>query len=151
MKKFFLGLSLVAVLGATPMSIAFADEHENPAIDFRESLMTIFKWHLKPMAGMIKGKIPFNEAAFRKNANGLAAATSLDLLSGFPRGSIEDSEAKPEIWRHWPDFKDKFRTLQRESAKLKQAAASGDRAAMKAQFIRTAKVCKGCHKKFREK
>ncbi len=122
-------------------------------IDFRESTMTIYKWYLKPMAGMVKGKVPFNVEAFQKNAQGLALATRLDLLSGFPKGSYdpEESRAKKAIWEEWPQFEDKYRALQKESSKLAEVAMTGDVAAMKAQFGATAKTCGGCHKPFRAK
>lgn len=55
-----------------------------------------------------------------------------------------------EICERWSEFEEKFRTLQKESAKLKQVAATGDRATIKAQFGKTAKACKGYHKNFRE-
>ena len=135
-----LGLSAQAVQAGGP-------------VDFRESTMTIYKWYLKPMAGMVKGKIPFDQAAFQKNAEGLATAARLDLLAGFPKGSYdpEESRAKQAIWQKWDEFEDKFQALQRESAKLAEVARGGDMAAIKAQFGKTAKTCGGCHKPFRSK
>ena len=135
--------------------MALADGHKNTAVqgavDFRESTMTIYKWYLQPMGGMVKGKVPFNKEVFKQKADGLAWAASLNLLEGFPKGSMHDTEAKAEIWERWDDFQAKYETLKTESAKLQQVAAGGDVAAIKAQFAQTAKSCKGCHQAFREK
>ena len=124
---------------------------EQGAIDFRQSAMTIYKWYLKPMGAMAKGKSPFDVDAFRANARGLANAAELDILPGFPKGSGFDTESKDEIWEDWSGFGEKFRALQTEARKLAEVAATGDEAQMKAQFGITAKTCGGCHDKFREK
>ena len=128
-----------------------ADASTQGAIDFRESTMTIYKWYLQPMGGMVKGKIPFDAKVFADKAAGLATAASLDLTAGFPKDSHEDTEAKPEIWQNWDDFVAKHKALQKESQKLQEVAAGGDMDAMKEQFGATAKTCKGCHDDFREK
>lgn len=149
MKKRMIATLLTLSIGGMTLQSAAASE----AVDYRQSTMTIFKWYLKPMAGMVKGKIPFNAVVFRKKAAGLAAATRLDLLSGFPRGSFDpdESDAKREIWEKWPEFTDRFRALQTESVKLAQVARGNDMAAIRAQFGKTAKTCGGCHKPFRAK
>jgi len=157
MKKQVMNFVMIGCLvgAASWGALAMADGHKGgsvqAAVDFRTSTMTIFKWYLKPMAGMVKGKMPFDQALFQRKADGLARAASLDLTEGFPKGSIGESEAKAEIWERWDDFKAKYEALQKESAKLQQVAASGDMAAIKAQFSATAKTCKGCHKEYRAK
>ena len=150
MKKRSIIALLTLATGILTMQGAGANE---AAIEYRQAVMNVYLWNLKPMAGMVKGKIPFDAKLFRSRAEGLATATRLDLLSGFPEGSTDefDSSAKPVIWEKWPEFKGKFEALRRESAKLAEAARSGDAAAMKAQFGNTAKSCGGCHKKFRMK
>ena len=148
MKKHF-AAALVA-LGIS--GIAAQSAVAGGAVDYRESVMTIYKWYLKPMKGMATGKMAFDKAAFRKNAEGLATAAQLDLLAGFPEGSMdEDSRAKEKIWKKWSDFEGKFEAFQREAAKLAQVAKEGDEAAMKQQFAATGKTCGGCHKQFRSK
>lgn len=128
-----------------------ATASEQAAVEFRESAMTIYKWYMKPMGAMAKGDMPFDAEAFRSNAAGLATATQLDIMPGFPEGSDFDTEAKPEIWENWAEFQEKFQALQREAKHLAETAATGDEAAVKAQFGKTGKTCGDCHKKFREK
>ena len=157
-KRVLMGVALALTLG--PLGIQVSQGHEGEkghgygaAVEFRESAMTIFRWYLKPMAGMVKGKAPYNQSAFEKNAEGLATATRLDVLAGFPKGSDADEEtrAKPEIWQNQKDFQSRYRDLQRETARLAEVAKGGGKAAIKAQFGKTAKVCGGCHKKYRSK
>ncbi len=125
------------------------------ATDFRQATMDVYKWYLVPMKKMVKGKIPFDAEKFKASAEGLALATQLNVLAGFPKGSdseaLEDSYARNDIWDNWGDFEKRARSLQRDAAKLAQVAQGGDRAAMKAQFGKTAKNCGGCHKKYRVK
>ena len=146
-------ITALAFAGALTTTVVASAEDKagQAAVDFRESAMTIYKWYLGPMGAMVKGKVPFDQAAFRQHAEGLATAAQLDLLPGFPEGSDKDTEARPEIWERWSDFQARYRELQEQSGKLAQIAATGDEAAMKAQFGETANTCKGCHDDFREK
>ena len=150
-------LVTVAMLAATVAATGAANAGKHgkgmqAAIDFRTANMTIYKWYMGPMGMMVKGKRDWDAALFQKSAEGLAQATRIDLLPGFPEGSLdEDSEALPEIWEKWSEFTEKFEDLQREAAKLAEVAKGGDMAAMKAQFKETGGACGGCHKPFREK
>jgi len=149
MKKLLITVLLALAISSVTTQVALA----NAAVDFRQSAMTVFVWYLKPMGGMAKGKIPFDQTAFANNAQGLATATRLDIPAGFPKGSYdeEESDAKPAIWEKWSEFEGKYRDLQKQAAKLAEVAQGGNVAAMKAQFGATAKTCGSCHKPFRSK
>ncbi len=152
MKKGLLQSALViTLLGAATSASQAEVVRIQGAIDFRESIMTTFKWYMGPMGAMVKGKIPFDSALFKSRADGLVNATRLDLAEGYPKGSVGDSEAKPEIWENWDEFEAKIQSLRDEAAKLQEVAATGDEAAIKAQFGKTGKVCGSCHKQFRSK
>ena len=153
MRQLVTAAALVAVVAGSGAAMAAAHGKQvQGAIDFRTSVMNIYKWYLGPMGGMVKGERPWDQAMFAGNAQGLARAASLDLLPGFPKGSTdEDSDAKPEIWEKWSEFSEQYQDLQRESAKLAEVAAGGDMNAAKAQFKKTAETCGGCHKPFRKK
>ena len=66
-------------------------------------------------------------------------------------GTIKDSEAKPEIWRQWPQFQQAAQKLEATSAELVTAASSDDRAAIARQFGQVGQSCGGCHDNFRQK
>ena len=119
-------------------------------IEYRQGVMEVFSWNLSAMASMVKGETPFDPAAFKGYATDLATASSLNVLKGFPEDSLGDeSDAMPEIWLNWSDFEAKYKTLKEATAKLSEVAATGDEAAMRAQFKESAGACKGCHRDFK--
>lgn len=129
---------------------ASASEVED-AVDYRQGLMNVLSWNAERMGAMAKGEVPFDAAAFRGYASDLASAASLDVLKGFPEDSATDeSDAKDEIWLEWADFQAKLKDLRTQSAKLAKVAATGDEAAMKAQFDETRGTCKACHKAYKQ-
>jgi cytochrome c556 len=66
-------------------------------------------------------------------------------------GTIKDSEAKPEIWKQWPQFEQAAQKLESTSAALVTAASTDDRAAVARQFGQVGQSCGGCHDNFRQK
>ena len=143
-------LSALLCAGLAAPSLA-SDDSLQEAIDYRSGVMNVFSWNLGPMGAMLKEKIPYDQAAFARHARDLASATALDVLSGFPDDSVsDDSAAMSEIWLDWDDFAAKYDDLKRESSKLAEVAAGGDKAAIGAQFDATRKTCKACHKKYKE-
>lgn len=142
------------LMGLATLPVMAADDDDDPAkgaIKYRQSAMTLVGANFKPMGGMLKGELPYDQAAFAGFAKDLASVASLDLLRGFPADSEgEGSKAKGEIWLNWDDFKSKMEDFQTEAAKLGEVAAGGDMAAIKAQFGATGKTCKACHKEYKE-
>jgi len=152
-KTFKAKVMSMALAAGTALSMAGVAQAEDPveeAIDYRSSVMTVMRWNVGPMGDMVKGKKPFDAAKFANHAQDLARTATLDILAGFPEGSdLGETDARPEIWMSWDDFKGKLEALRTESAKLAEVAASGDEAAMKKQFGATAKTCKSCHDDFK--
>ena len=62
----------------------------------------------------------------------------------------DQSEAKPEIWENFDDFKKIAMKLKDASAKAAGAAAQG-KGTFTAAFNDMTKVCKECHETYREK
>lgn len=159
MIKVIMGINLILIF------TAFANAHEKhftknthspqKSYEFRVSTMTIYKWYLSPMGAMVRGKVKYDAAAFADYAKGLADASQLALLAGFPKKSsendIDDSSAKPIIWNNLEDFEKKFEAFQIASKKLATIAKKGDEKATKVQFKATADTCSSCHKKFKSK
>jgi cytochrome c556 len=68
----------------------------------------------------------------------------------FPAGSDKgETKAKAVIWTNGADFGVKAQAFEAESAKLVQAVASGDKAAVQKQFGAVGGTCKGCHETYR--
>jgi cytochrome c556 len=78
-------------------------------------------------------------------------APDLDtFLTLFPEGSnVGDSEAKPEIWTNWDDFKAHAQAFVDGVAALDTATAGGDNAAIGAAFQQMGGACNACHEVYR--
>jgi cytochrome c556 len=125
---------------------------ENPAIAYRESLMTLVGANFGPMVAMLKGEIPWDDARMAGYGKDLKAVVGLDIMRGFPPGSAEgDTEAKPGIWENPEDFKEKLEAMQMQATKLGELAAGGDRTATGDQIAATGKTCKACHDEYKKK
>jgi cytochrome c556 len=138
-------LLLCAAAVATPIATRADD-----VIEYRQGVMTVFSWNLSAMGSMVKGETPFDPAAFKGYATDLATAASLNVLKGFPEDSLsDDSDAKEDIWLNWADFEARYKALKEAAAKLSEVAATGEEAAMRAQFKEAASACKACHRDFK--
>jgi cytochrome c556 len=144
-------LLVIAVLGASlgTMAIAATVKPET-AVNYRQGIYHAILWNFAPMAQMVRGRQPWNQATFAQGAARIAFY-SQQLLEGFPPGSLTArSEAKPAIWQHWTEFSAKMQNFENASATLAAIAKSGDEAASKAAFVKTAETCKSCHDAFRK-
>ncbi|HVY04376.1 MAG TPA: cytochrome c [Burkholderiales bacterium] len=131
--------------------VVLADTKPEEAIKYRKGVYAVIGWNFRPMAGMVKGEIPYDAAAFARHAEIVAYMSKLPL-EGFVAGSESgDTKAKPEIWLDMDDFKAKMEKMQAETARLAEVAKGGDLGAIKAQFGETGKACKACHDKYRNK
>lgn len=152
MKKRLTAIFSVFMLGLTAAGIqtAAAGEMEQ-AQEYRQGVMNVFRWNMKAMSDMMKGKRPYDAKAFAGHASDLAKATSLDLMPGFPEDSDSgDTDARPDIWLDFDDFKQKFENLRTASRSLDEVAAGGDKTAMDEALGKTGKACKACHDKFKD-
>lgn len=108
----------------------------------------------KAVANMFKGKAPFDQAAIIEAADSFVLHGKR-MAEVFPDTHQsrhgKKTEALPVIWEEWDDFTalvDEFVAL---SENLAQEARSGaDERTLKASFVKTAKSCSGCHKRFRK-
>lgn len=121
------------------------------AIDYRESVMTIYKWNIGPIGAMAAGKRAYDATAFEKHARDLIGAGRLDMLAGFPEGSeSEESSAMSDVWLDWEGFTGKYDDFQKALDGLEKSLASDDKAARMAAVGGVGKSCKGCHKAYKE-
>jgi len=146
-----LGAALMLVMAGTPATAAEGKE----VIEKRIALMK---------GGVLKNFLYVKK--FAKEGKGTAAgvnahahllnAASKEIVALFPkgtgRGDFDDKTTRSvaKIWEDWDDFKKAAEGLTRESAKLAEVAAGGDKDVIAAQFGKTGKIgCGGCHKPFR--
>ncbi len=131
---------------------ALADAGHSKSVDYRNAVMTVLEWNMKPMGAMLKGKIPYDKEAFARHARDLSAAARLDLMAGFPEGSdeSEDSSARMDIWMDWKGFEDKYANLKQAARELDEVSGSGDRKLIAPKFGALGKTCKACHDAFKD-
>jgi len=144
-------LAVALVLAATAVS-AHAQSKPEESIQYRQGIFKAQRWNLLPMAMMVQGKMPYDQAAF------LMRAQRLDQLSkmaweGFGPGTDAGAptKARSEIWSNATGFKQAQDAFQAETPKLVAAAQSGNMDQIKAAFSGVVKTCDNCHDNFRSK
>lgn len=142
---------LVLLAGACCAVTAAAQMKPDAVIGYRRSAMTMIGWNFGPMNAMVKGKIAFDAKEFAKHAERVQFLAP-QVLEGFAKGSDKGAEtdAKPEIWTHFDDFRSKFNDLVEQSKTLAEVATGGDEAKMKEQFKKLGGACKACHDKYKQ-
>jgi cytochrome c556 len=146
-------LSCAAVL-FTVTAVANGAEEPTPAeraVAYRQGVYHAIAWNFGPMAGMVKGEIPFDAKAFALRAERVAFLSTLPLEGFIPDSRVGKTDAKAEIWENMDDFKAKMETFQTEAAKLAEAAKTASAIdALKPQFGKVGQACKDCHDKYKE-
>lgn len=140
-----------AVLSVALAATAVAQKKPDEVIGYRRSAMTMIGWNFSTMSAMVKGKIAFDAKEFARRAERVASLAP-QVLEGFAQGSDKGAEtdAKPEIWTHFDDFKSKLGDLGEQSKALSDVAQTGDEAKMKDQFKKLGGACKACHDKYKQ-
>ena len=142
---------LVMALSIVANAHAGEEGDNERAIEYRQAVMNVMGWNMKPMGAMMKDKMPYDAAAFARHAKDLASAASVDLISGFPEDSdAGETDALPDIWLDFEDFKQKFQNLQNSSNNLNEAVSAKDQGKIKAAFAELGKACKACHKAYKD-
>lgn len=144
----------VAVLAVSVTAVAasaVAQKKSDEVIEYRRSVMTMVGWNFSPMNAMVKGKITFDAKEFGQHAERIQFLAP-QALEGFAKGSDKGAEtdAKPEIWTHFEDFKSKLNDLVEQSKTMSEVAKTGDEAKMKEQFKKLGGACKACHDKYKQ-
>lgn len=139
-------LTATALIGAT---VAYAADEPANVIAYRGSVMKALSGHIGAIASVVKGETGYS-AHVGAHAQGLHA-TGLMLSDIFPEGSGEgETRALPAIWQDRAKFDGVVKDFNAATAKLAEAAAGGDMAAIGAALQEVGKGCGSCHKPFRK-
>lgn len=131
-------------------AVAQAHPKGNRSIHYRQQVFGLIGWQFGHMHEMVRGKKPFDLKEFQKRAQRLAQLAPLTdeaFLPGSDQGA--PTEAKAEIWKDPADFKLKTDEFLRAAQALHAATQGGERAAIEAQFSKTAETCKACHDRYK--
>lgn len=142
---------LATAIIATPAALAHSVKDE-PMQSYRQSIFALIGMNFGPIAAMVKGDIPWDEAAMEGYADDLEEIVDLDLIRGFAPGSEKGTtRAKPEIWDNMDDFESKLGDLRDAAANLDEAVEGGDRKQIANAVKDTGGACKACHDEYKSK
>jgi cytochrome c556 len=152
MKKIVVALLIAGVAGAS-----FAQQSLKPEemIKIRKSGYSFMSWNMGKIKANLDGN--FNKEQVIAAANVVAATANSGMGALFAPGTEKDvgdqkTRVKPDFFD--PANKNKLSEVamnfNREANELAKVAATGDVAAIKAQFGKTGGTCKGCHDAFRK-
>lgn len=142
--------ALALLIAIAWMTTASAQVKPEQAIGYRKAAYHLIVWNWSPLAGMVRGSIPYDKANFERNAKRIAQIAPA-LLEGFPAGSDKGAatEALPAIWQNWADFQSKMKSFETESAALAKVSKTGDFDRVKLQFAKVGAACKSCHETYK--
>lgn len=152
MKRIILAFALAGLAGAALAQQALKPEE---MIKLRKAGYSFMSWNMGKIKANLDGS--FNKEQVIAAANVVAATANSGMGALFGPGTDKDvgdqkTRVKPEFFD--PAHKDKLTEVatnfNREANELAKVAATGDVAAIKAQFGKTGGTCKGCHDAFRK-
>jgi len=150
--RMFIKIGIVFLVLALNFGIALAQfAKTEDAIKYRKSVMQVIKKHFGSMAGAIKGKTTYDQAAFLEDANIVAMLSKLPWEASMVPGSTEGNTTLNEkALKDKEGFMDVAKRFQNHSSDLAASAESGDMGKIKKQFGATAQTCGSCHKSYRK-
>ena len=122
-------------------------------IKIRKSGYSFMAWNMGKIKANVDGE--FNKDQVIAAANLIAATANSGMGALFAPGSEKDvagekTRVKPEFFEQPDKVKELAMNFIKEANELAKVAATGDAAAVKAQFGKTGGTCKGCHDAFRK-
>lgn len=137
--------------GVLPASAQDGEPH--PAVEARQSMMTVLAFNIGPLVAMAKGEMEYDAETATAAAENLARISALHQDRLWPEGTDntqrDDTRALPAIWSNMGDFTDKLTSL--NGAATDMAAVAGDGLdAVRANLGPVGDACGACHEDYRE-
>jgi len=128
---------------------AGAGEDDEAIIAYRQKVMAANGANMGAIGDILKFKLPYE-----KDIAGHARAISINakmIPTAFEKPvSAGKTDAKPEVWKEWDDYKKDAKKLVEASDKLAKLAEGGDTKAILAQVKAVGDACQHCHEEFRK-
>ena len=143
----------VAALSLAGAALAQQGPKPEDAIKWRQSGYSFMAWNMGKIKGNLEGT--YNKDQVAAAANVIAAIANSGMGALYVPGSDkgkgwETTRAKPELFTDKEGVAKVAIAFNKEANELAKVAATGDAAAVKAQFGKVGESCKGCHDKFRK-
>jgi len=147
--------SLIGLCALGLAAGASAQTKPEDMIKFRQSGYTFMGWNMGKIKANLDGTVPFDKAQVQAAANVIAAVANSGMGALYGPGTDKgtgwkETRLKSEFFQQMDVVKEVGGNFVKQANKLAEVAATGDEAAIKAQFGETGKACKACHEKFRE-
>mgnify|MGYP000297753417 CR=1 FL=1 len=149
-------LLLAVAMSAAASVPAFAQMDAEDQIKTRQAAFTFAGWNMGKMkAQVIDGSAAYNQQQMQAAANAIASVANSGLGALFGPGTASDkfdnSKLKPVFFDKPDRAREVAINFAKESSKLQEVAATGDKSALAAQFGKVGQSCKACHDDFRAK
>ena len=150
MKKVVAALVLAGLASA---SLAQSSLKPEEMIKYRKSGYSFMSWNMGKIKANLDGT--FNKEQVIAAANLVAATANSGMGALFAPGTDkevggEKTRVKPEFFQQPEKVRELASAFNKEANELAKVAATGDPAAIKAQFGKTGGTCKACHDNFRK-
>ena len=151
MKKTLAALILASVAGSVLAQQTLKPEE---MIKTRKAAYSFMAWNMGKIKANLDGS--FNKDQVIAAANLIAATANSGMGALFAPGTEKDvagekTRVNPEFFEQSNKVKELAMNFIKEANELAKVAATGDAAAVKAQFGKTGGTCKACHDEFRNK
>jgi cytochrome c556 len=153
MKRRLLSLSAIAaIVIATSAAVAQQAPKPETLIKWRQSAFQTIAWNTNRIKGSLDNG--YNKDDVARAANTLSALANSGLFNLFVPGTDQgkgwhETTARPEIFKDSKRFNELGANFAKEASELARIAPAGDAAAVKEQFGKVARTCKGCHDDFK--
>ncbi len=160
LRTFSLMLAVASILGMSPSVVAQsgaglaaakpvakspANSGNVDALLYRQKIMLAMNEQSAVLGQIVSGAVTGDNLALHLESMALLASTGLKAYEKQALGG----EARPEIWRNWPDFS---RKMQDFATETKAAAAlietEGEEAALR--HMMDSMSCRACHRAYRD-
>lgn len=147
-KSLVAGVTLAAIAGT-----ALAQAKPEDLIRFRQAGYRFMAWNMGKIKANIDGQYNKDQVIAAANVVAAIANSGMGALyaSGTDKGvGFHETHVKPEFFKEGDKVKELAVAFNKEANEMAKVAATGDAAAVKAQFGKLGETCKGCHDKFRK-
>ncbi len=140
---FVVGLALV--FGGN--SVVEAQEDPEWTVEVRQSLLKLVRWNMGPLAGMARGRVPFDAEVVETNSARIEGLFAMmpDAFATDTRGADVETDALDSIWDEREAFAEKIAAARQAAADLSATAASGDEDSIMAGIGTLGRSCGSCH------
>lgn len=149
MKKTVAALVLASLAGTVLAQQLKPEE----MIKTRKANFTVMSWNIGKIKANLDGN--FDKDQVEAAANTVAAVAGSGWSVLFAPGTDKDiggerTRVKPEFFQQPDKVRELGLNFRKEASELARVAATGDKAAVQAQFGKTGAACKACHDDFRK-